>query len=53
MNCLPAQLSQGEMIDGLLVFSASVPETVYALSVSCVSPRSQSLPGVSAPSALP
>ncbi len=32
----------GESIDGLLVFPASVLETVYALSVSCVSvyPRS-------------
>ncbi len=56
MNCLPPQLSPcSESIDGLLVFPASVLETIYALSVSCVSvsPRYQSQPGVSAPPALP
>ncbi len=56
MNCLPPQLSPcSESIDGLLVFPASVLETIYALSVSCVSvsSRYQSQPGVSAPPALP
>ncbi len=43
MDCLPAPLSPGKIL--YIVFSASVLETIYALSVSCVSvfPRLQSL----------
>ncbi len=62
MNCLLVQFQSvkrsvviREPINELIVFPASVFEAIYALPISCVSvsPRSQSLPWVSSPSAPP